>query len=180
MNKQLCILYSTRDGHTLTICQYIAKYIEKSGLKADVVEISSFSKPLSAYAQVIIGASIRYGKHNKKVTAFIRKHKSELEQMKTAFFSVNLVARKSGKDAYDSNPYVVKYFNKLDWRPKVIDVFAGRLDYNSYSFFDKLMIKLIMKITKGPTRSDTPIEYTDWGRVKAFSLRVSGNSQTAL
>lgn len=28
------------------------------------------------------------------------------------------------------------------------------------------MIKLIMKLTNGPTRSENPIEFTDWERVE--------------
>jgi len=55
----------------------------------------------------------------------------------------------------------------------MVDVLAGRLDYDSYSFVNRLMIKLIMKITKGPTKSVNPVEYTDWDRdrVKDFSKK---------
>jgi menaquinone-dependent protoporphyrinogen oxidase len=173
MNKRIVIIYSTTDGQTLNICQRIAEHVEKSGFKADVIEISSFNGTISHYSKLVIGASIRYGKHNKKVTEFIQKHRNDLEQIETAFFSVNLVARKGDKNTFDTNPYVVKFFNRLDWKPKMIDVFAGRLDYGAYSFFDKLMIKLIMKITKGPTKSDKPIEYTDWDRVKDFSIKMT-------
>ncbi len=34
------------------------------------------------------------------------------------------------------------------------------------------MIKLIMKITKGPTKSNNPIEFTDWNRVDAFVIKM--------
>jgi menaquinone-dependent protoporphyrinogen oxidase len=37
------------------------------------------------------------------------------------------------------------------------------------------MIKLIMKMTKGPTKSDKPIEFTDWDRVKDFAIKISQN-----
>ncbi len=175
MNKRIGIIYSTTDGQTLKICQRIAEHLEEFGFKVDINEISSFNETISGYSKLIIGASIRYGKHNKKVTEFIQKHKNDLEQIETAFFSVNLVARKSDKNTYNSNPYIVRYFERVDWNPKIIDVFAGRLDYKSYSFFDSLMIKLIMKITKGPTKSDKPIEYTDWDRVKDFSIKMCVN-----
>ncbi len=29
-----------------------------------------------------------------------------------------------------------------------------------------------MKISKGPTRSDTVIEYTDWNKVRSFSKKL--------
>jgi menaquinone-dependent protoporphyrinogen oxidase len=175
MNKRIGIIYSTTDGLTLKICQQISEYVENLGFKTDVIEISSFKHTITDYSKLIIGASIRCGRHNKKVTEFIKKYKNDLEQIETAFFSVNLVARKEDKNTFDTNPYVVKFFDRLDWNPKIIDVFAGRLDYDSYSFFDRLMIRLIMKITKGPTKSDKPIEYTDWDRVKDFSIKMTMN-----
>tara|TARA_R110002050_G_scaffold4573_1_gene22086 strand:+ start:64926 stop:65453 length:528 start_codon:yes stop_codon:yes gene_type:complete len=175
MNKQIGIIYSTTDGQTYKICQRIAEHVESLGFKTDVIKISSFNGSISDYSKLIIGASIRYGKHNKNVTEFIQKYRNELEQIDTAFFSVNLVARKSDKNTFDSNPYVVKFFKRMDWKPKIIDVFAGRLDYDSYSFVDRLMIKLIMKITYGPTKSNKPIEFTDWDRVKDFSIKMSQN-----
>ncbi|MFY0652779.1 MAG: menaquinone-dependent protoporphyrinogen IX dehydrogenase [Cyclobacteriaceae bacterium] len=173
MEERIGILYSTVDGQTLKICQRIVSNLEKKGSKVELMDISSFAGKVSGYSKLIIGASIRYGKHNKKVTQFIQKHKSEMDSIKTAFFSVNLVARKSDKNTYDKNPYVIKFFKKIDWKPDLIDVFAGTLDYSSYSFFDSIMIKLIMKITNGPTKTEKPIEYTDWQRVDDFSVNIS-------
>ena len=174
LKNTIGIIYSTTDGYTLKICKQIAEHLETSGFKVSIFEISSFNMKVSEFSKLIIGASIRYGKHNNKVTEFIQKHRNELEKIETAFFSVNLVARKSNKNSFDSNPYVIKYFNKIDWNPGIIDVFAGRLDCSSYPFWDRLMIKLIMKITKGPTKSDKPIEFTDWGRVRDFSEKIVG------
>ena len=177
MIKKTGIIYSTTDGQTLKICQRIAEHLAKSGFKTDLIEISSFTNDISEYSKLIIGANIRYGRHSKKVTKFIQRHKNELEQIDTAFFSVNLVARNSNKNTFDSNPFAVKYLKRLDWKPKITDVFAGRLDYNAYSFVDRLMIKLIMKITNGPTKSKEPIEYTDWKRVEDFATRIRVNSE---
>ena len=92
--------------------------------------------------------------------------------MKTAFFSVNLVARKPEKNRPDTNPYVIKFFKSIDWQPTLVEVFAGMLDYKKYPFFDRIMIQFIMWMTKGPTNSDAKIEYTDWDKVKEFGKRV--------
>ena len=45
---------------------------------------------------IVIGASIRYGKHNAKVYEFIKKNKKNFKK-KILFFSVNVVARKTIK-----------------------------------------------------------------------------------
>ncbi len=173
MQNSIAILYSTIDGQTLKICKQIAAYLMKLGYQVELYEISSFKKSVLQYSKIIIGASIRYGKHRTDVTQFIKENKIKLEETKSAFFSVNLVARKEEKNTCSSNPYIIKYFNKLNWKPDVIDVFAGQLDYSRYSFMDRVMIKLIMKITNGPVTSNSPIEYTDWTRVKAFSQQIA-------
>ncbi|QDO93912.1 menaquinone-dependent protoporphyrinogen IX dehydrogenase [Formosa sediminum] len=173
MNNKVGIIYATTDGQTLKICQRIAEHLKNLGFCTDIIEISTVTDAVTKYSKLIIGASIRYGKHSDKVTAFIKTHHRALNQIDAAFFSVNLVARKSDKNRYNTNPYVIKYFKQLDWTPKITDVFAGTLDYKSYSFLDRIMIKLIMKMTGGPTSSTKPIEYTNWDRVKAFSVKIS-------
>ena len=58
MNRCL-ILYSTTDGHTKKICDYIAHNLDKVN-KISVVNITSFNqKDLDNYDSIIIGASIR-------------------------------------------------------------------------------------------------------------------------
>lgn len=175
MENKIAILYSTVDGQTLKICTHIAQFLENKGFATDLFEITAFTKSVAVYSTVIIGASIRYGKHNKVVTQFVLNHKSALDQIKTAFFSVNLVARNASKNTFNTNPYVVKYLKTLGWTPQIIDVFAGQLDYSAYVFWDKIMIKLIMKLTHGPTKAKHPIEFTDWGRVEDFSLQLIQN-----
>lgn len=124
MDNNVGIVYSSVDGHTLKICLKIAAHLEEHGYKTEVCDISAFKGSLSQYSKFVIGASIRYGKHHKEVEKFIKNHKPELDQMDTAFFSVNLVARKSNKNTYRTNPYVIKFFKQQDWKPKIIDVFA--------------------------------------------------------
>ncbi|WMI65090.1 menaquinone-dependent protoporphyrinogen IX dehydrogenase [Aestuariibaculum sp. YM273] len=168
----LLLLYASVDGQTLKICNSIADNLKEKDVNVEVFEISKFKGNLLNYSSLIIGASIRYGKHHKAVSNFIDKHIDTLRQMKTAFFSVNLVARKIEKSTFDTNPYVIKFFEKQAWRPDIVDVFAGKLDYQSYSFLDSLMIKLIMKMTKGPTKTEKPLEFTDWNRVEAFTESI--------
>ena len=172
MEQKIGIIYATVDGQTLKICNYIIDLMRKKQKKAEMYSIDDFNGNIIDYDILIIGASIRYGVHNEKISKFITNNKEALNSIKTAFFSVNLVARKPDKNLPDTNPYLVKFIDKIKWRPDVLDVFAGKLDYKSYPFWDRIMIKLIMKMTKGPTRTDKPIEYTDWNRVDAFTSKV--------
>ncbi|WP_242084858.1 menaquinone-dependent protoporphyrinogen IX dehydrogenase [Aestuariivivens sediminis] len=173
MNQKTLMLYSSIDGQTLKICNQLKAVFKQYNQDLALHSIDDFDENISHYDKLIIGASIRYGVHNKSVIDFINHNKEQLDAMKTAFFSVNLVARKPEKNAPDTNPYVIKFFKTIDWTPTVTEVFAGKLDYKKYTFFDRTMIRFIMWMTKGPTNPNVEIEYTDWDRVTAFGKRLT-------
>lgn len=166
------ILYSSVDGHTKKICEQIAENLAQAGFLNTVMPIAAFSKAKFDIDVLIIGASIRYGVHRKEVFEFIEANKKWLPNIKNGFFSVNLVARKSDKNSPKTNPYFLKFIDKIDWEPNLVEVFAGKLDYKAYSFLDRIMIQLIMKLTHGPTSSKEAIDYTNWKKVTIFSEKI--------
>ena len=171
MNKTL-IIYSTTDGQTKRICDRI---VECSEIKSEITlcEIEDVAEiDLAQYTKIVIGASIRYGKHNPLVYEFVRVNREELEKKSTAFFTVNVVARKKEKNQPDTNPYMKKFLELSGWQPDKLAVFAGRIDYPSYRFFDRLIIRFIMLITKGPTDTSQTYEFTDWVKVEEFAKEV--------
>jgi len=169
MESKVGIIYATVDGHTKKITEVLKTVLDEKFKNVDVYTIDVFDKKISDYDLLIIGSSIRYGVHNENIIKFINENEKELDTIKTAFFSVNLVARKPEKNTAETNPYVVKFFTKISWRPTTTEVFAGMLDYKKYSYFDRMMIRLIMWMTKGPTDPNAKIEYTNWDKVKAFA-----------
>ena len=128
---------------------------------------------LAAFDKIVIGASIRYGKHRPQVTELINANQSILESKPSAFFSVNVVARKPEKNTPETNPYLKKYLQQISWQPENLAVFAGKIDYPSYGFLDRLAIRFIMWMTKGPTDPSAVVEFTDWGKVDEFARRVA-------
>jgi len=168
--KKILILYSTVDNHTLKICSQIQDKIRKCGHDVLLHTINIDDKlDLNIFDTIIIGASIRYGKHNENVYHFIAKHQKLLESKANAFFSVNVVARKPEKNQPHTNPYLVKFLKQIAWKPKILAVFAGMLDYQKYGIFDRQMIRFIMWMTKGPTDPKTVIEFTNWEAVDTFA-----------
>ena len=167
--KNTLIVYSSIDGHTKKISSKIAEHLSKSNNVDLVSLLEAKTLSLKNYQQIIIGASIRYGNYRKDLFEFIEKNLDDINEKENAFFSVNVVARKSEKNTAESNPYVNKFLKATKWKPKSLDVFAGVVDYPVYNFFDKFMIKLIMWITSGPTNTKARFEFTDWDRVKGFA-----------
>jgi menaquinone-dependent protoporphyrinogen oxidase len=173
MSKNIGIIYSSVDGHTKKICERLHTFFTDKKVNCDLYSVDEFNKDLLEYQVLIIGASIRYGKHSKSIINFIDQHKTDFKKITTAFFSVNLVARKKEKSSPDTNPYMLKFLKFTNWKADILEVFAGKLDYASYGLLDKWMIKLIMKFTNGPTKTDKPIEYTDWDKVDDFGKRIA-------
>ena len=166
-------LYSTVDGHTIEICERLARVVEKGGFTATLLELTSDSQiDLESFDQVVIGASIRYGKHRPEVVQFIADNIEAIESKHGAFFSVNAVARKPEKKQPDTNPYVRKFLKNISWQPAAIGIFGGKINYSMYRFWDRTMIRFIMWMTKGPTALDSNVDFTDWDEVDAFGRAI--------
>jgi menaquinone-dependent protoporphyrinogen oxidase len=171
---KILIIYSTTDGQTRKICQRLQQVIEQQAHQVTVVSILDEPQiDAAAFDKIVIGASVRYGKHSPLIVTFIEKNRLLLESKPNAFFSVNVVARKPEKSQPEHNPYLQKFLKRISWKPGELAVFAGKIDYPSYSFFDRLMIRLIMWMTKGPTDPKAVVEFTDWKQVESFGRVIS-------
>ena len=86
------IIYSSTDGHTKIICNRLTNSF-KDGDKIKIISLDEAKKfKLSDFNKIIIGASIRYGNHSKKLYKFVDLNKEVLNQKNSIFFSVNVVA----------------------------------------------------------------------------------------
>ena len=167
---QNLIIYSSTDGQTIKICKRIMSIIGD----CKIVSINEAkNENLSKYGKVIVGASIRYGKHKPELYEYISENCDHLIDINASFFSVNVVARKPEKNTPLTNPYVQKFLSISQWHPSLIGVFAGKIDYPRYGVLDKLMIRLIMWITKGPTDTKNVYEFTNWDDVDSFARKIS-------
>lgn len=170
----ILIVYSTVDGHTYSISRHIAGQLLAGG---DHVKLTSIDQlPITALNdcdKIVIGASVRYGHYRPELVSFLKEHAVILSGKSSAFFTVNLVARKPGRDTPESNPYVHKLLRQTLWQPTEVAVFAGKLEYPRYGFFDRWVIRLIMWLTGGPTDFATVLDYTDWKKVEAFAALIA-------
>lgn len=175
--RQILILHSTIDGHTLRICERLRQMVETAGHAVTLAELQSNAGiDLARFDQVVVGASIRYGKHRPYVLEFLRARRGELETKRCAFFTVNIVARKPQKNAPDTNPYMKKLLRQIGWRPPLLGVFAGKLDYPRYGFWDRHIIRCIMLLTRGPTDPAAVVDFTDWQQVDRFAAAIAATA----
>jgi menaquinone-dependent protoporphyrinogen oxidase len=169
MSARVLMLCSSTDGQTRRICERLRELLHAAGhaVTLAMIEQAQALTPLG-YDLAVVGARIRYGHTDPRVIAFANRHADALNAMPSAFFSVNIVARKPQKNRPETNPYVQAFLRRVRWRPRLLDVFAGKLDYPRYGPLDRQIIRLIMWMTDGPTQPDAVVEFTDWQRVEDF------------
>ena len=174
-SSSILLLYSSRFGQCKRIAETLEAELTSLGHACEIFNIEQSPKPSKAiqdYGAVIITASIRYGYYHKKVGVFVRENLQALGQTLDVFIPINLVARKPERRTLETNSYVRKFLDKTGWNPKLLNILPGALTYPVYNPFDRFMIKLIMKMTKGETDTTKSIDYTDWEEVKAYAQTI--------
>ena len=113
--KSTLIVYSSTDGQTKKICSRIQDCLGND-FYSNIMSIKEVTEDdIKKFDRIIIGASIRYGKHKKELFNFIDSNLVELEKKDNAFFSVNVVARKAEKNTAEIyHNYLIKDFTGVE------------------------------------------------------------------
>lgn len=172
MPKRIAVLYSTRDGHTKKIIDTILR--QNTGeWTVDIFNLHDEPEvEIEKYEKVLIAASIRYGHFHPSLNRFVNKYLSELQNKDAHLITVNLVARKEGKNTPETNLYTRKWLAQSKWKPTSVEVFAGALMYSKYNWWQTLIIQLIMWMTGGSTDKTKDIEFTNWEKVQNFAEQL--------
>ena len=174
MTRKVLLLCSSTDGQTLRICERLSAQLQAAGAHVALERIEDAARLSPAgFDLAVVGARIRYGRTDRRVLEWANEHAAQLNAMASAFFSVNVVARKPGKDRPATNPYVQAFLRQVQWRPGLLDVFAGKIDYPRYGPLDRAIIRFIMALTHGPTDRGAVVEFTDWHRVAQFGQSLA-------
>ena len=151
--SRILLLYSSVYGHTRKIAEFIQADAATRGDGVDVRPLAQGAPDAASFDALVVGSSIRHGKHHAEVMEFVGAQQALLESRPSAFFSVSLIARKPTRQTPETNQYVREFLARSPWKPGLIGIFGGVLDYQRYRVFDRYMIRLIMTLTRGPTPS---------------------------
>ena len=170
------LYYASRDGQSRKIATHIAERLAARGIAATLTDLATMQPTAADLARaklVVAIMAVRYGKHLAEGLRFIEIFRGLENPPPLALASVNLTARKPGKDTAEGSVYVRKLIARNGLKHSLATAFAGKLDYSRYGFFDRHIIRFIMLITGGPTDPSTVVEYTDWAKVDAFADRIA-------
>jgi menaquinone-dependent protoporphyrinogen oxidase len=170
------LYYATRDGQSRRIAERIAGRLAERGISAPPQGLAAAlpaPQKLAEARLVTVVAAVRYGRHLPEGERFLASYRTLRAPPPLVFLSVNLTARKPGKDTAEGNVYLRKSIARHRLAPALALAIAGRLDYARYGWLDRQLIRFIMKLTGGPTDLKTSIEYTAWNVVDDVALRIA-------
>ena len=170
--KTVLMAYYSHAGHTARIARTIHDEMISTGNACDMVDMMECVREgvdWDKYDIVIVGSPIVYGVYNKIVWQFCSKFQHILETKPNSFFNVTVVARSPLKATPEGNKYLQRFVARSPWKPRDLKCFAGKVDYPNWNWFERFMIRIIMKITDGPTDPSVSIDYTDYEDVRGYA-----------
>jgi menaquinone-dependent protoporphyrinogen oxidase len=173
--RPIRIFVATRDGQSERIAQQISRRISSRGIDVLLQVLSletSQDRTLDA-ALVVVVAVVRYGRHLPEAESLLALFNKNRLPPPLVLISVNLTARKEGRQSARDNPYLRKCIDRHELAPATALAIAGRLDYPKYRWFDRQLIRLIMAMTGGPADGVSTIEYTNWAQVDSVASEIA-------
>ncbi len=151
MNTKILVAYGTRAGSTAEVADAIGKKLAQGGVAVDVRPVKSLNN-LSGYSAVVLGSAVRAGKLLPEVTDFVKAHKEELRKLPVAYFVAGMTLR---EDTPEKRKIVDAYLDPLRAEVAPVDagLFAGKMDYSKLGFFERIIIKNMIKTPEGDLRN---------------------------
>ncbi len=170
--RQILLIYFSRGGHTRKISEAMAARLNALGHECtlmSVAEALAAEPDWQRFDVVALGACVLYGTYHKSVFELVNRYQAALASRPSSFYCINVVARNPEKRVLENNKYLQKFLSLSPWQPQDLKIIAGKVDYPSWPWYDALMIRLIMKMTNGPTDPKAVIDYTDWQDVDKYA-----------
>jgi len=174
MTAPILIAFVSHDGQTARIAQRIGVKLAERHLAVDVVDLSRKTCTPDGVRAVVLGSSIRYGRHPRRLKAWIGRHRDALNRLPGAFFSVSLVAASTrDQDRGVADRLAAAIPAETGWRPNLVQSFAGAVRYQQYNALIRLVMRRIVARSGGRTDTREDHEYTDWAAVDAFAGHIA-------
>ncbi len=151
MTGKILVAYGTRAGSTSEIADAIGKKLAAGGVSVDVRSVKNVNS-LGGYRAIVLGSAVRAGKLLPEVTSFVKTHKEELRKLPVAYFVVGMTLR---EDTPEKRKIVNAYLDPLRAEVTPVDtgLFVGKMDYSKLGFFEKFIIKNLIKTPEGDLRN---------------------------
>jgi menaquinone-dependent protoporphyrinogen oxidase len=172
---RVLIVYATREGQTEKIARRMAETLNGHAHTAELFnpDHDTNAPALEQFQVVIVGGPIHAGGYPRSIVRFVQRHRTRLERMPSAFFSVGLAVASRTSDGRGPTLEIVERFvEQTGWRPSRVELIAGALPYSKYNFLIRFVMQRISAKEGGDTDTARDYEYTDWDAVDRFALDI--------
>jgi len=174
--SKILIVYGSAYGQTERIAQRLAQGLTQAGHRVTTCKGDDLREELSpaSYDGFVIAASVLYGRHQRYVEAFVRRHVDLLNAAPSAFVSVCGAAAGSAPEGPRlAQGYADKFLRETGWHAQTTRWFAGALPYTRYGLLTRWMMKMISRRTGRPTDTSRDYDFTDWDEVDRFAQELA-------
>lgn len=170
MSQPVLIAFVSHDGQTARIAHRIGARLAAQALAVDVVDLRARACTPAGVRAVMIGAPVRYGRHDKALRRWVGQYRAALNALPSAFFSVSLVAASARPEDRDTAQALIESFaRETGWTPDLAQSIAGALRYRQYNLLLRLLMRRIARQSGGPTDTSVDHDLTDWATVDALA-----------
>lgn len=180
---RVLLCYASSEGQTRKIAARLKDRLCDGGHEVILRDLRATpqAQPIEPCGAVVLGASVHYETHPGLVKRFVRAHRDQLTRIPSTFFSVSLSAGGLGpKGVRTAERYVARFLRACRWHPTRVALFGGALLYTRYSWWKRLLLKVIVGLGGGETDTSRDHEYTDWGAVDRLADNVVASSAPVL
>jgi menaquinone-dependent protoporphyrinogen oxidase len=168
--RRILVLFASSSGQTRKIAFRIAETLRARGEHVHLRDIADERPNPGEFDGVVVGAPVRYSRHDERIGAWLARHHIVLNGRPSAFFSVSLsAASKRPEVQRQLEGLVSRFLADAVWRPTRVARFAGALRYTQYRLFTRWMMRLISGSQGRPTDTSRDHEFTDWAQVDTFA-----------
>jgi menaquinone-dependent protoporphyrinogen oxidase len=135
------IVAASKHGCTVRCAKRLGGYLQgEVEIKELKTAVHTRDIDIEAFDTVIVGASVYMGKVSKEVSAFMNQHMKELQKKKTGVFLCCLQTGEQAQGQLENN-FSQEFLNTVS----VKKVFGGEIIQKDMNFFERIIIKMIMK-----------------------------------
>lgn len=168
--SRIVIIYSTRYGQTQRVALAVRQVLENAGHmpRLFMADLLPRDFTLDSYDAVVVAAPVFYGKHERHIRDFVRRHRAQLNAVPSALLSV------CGSTGEQARQYVDTLLEQTGWRPVLAEAFTGGVAYTRYNPLLRWWMKRIGRAKGLPTDTSRDYDFTDWDQVEGFAQAVAG------
>lgn len=167
--RGIAIIYHPQEGHTVEVADHIASRVRACGIPADVFECRQAPTQLRDYRGLMVGGSIRLGRHHRELEQWVRARKDDLNHLPNAFFSVGLHASQDDSRRTRALDAVSHFIAETGWHPDLVSLVGGGIAYTRYGFIKRRLLRKLGADFKDAGDATSDHGHVDWAALDQFT-----------